>query len=60
MLCSLAELGWDSAVTDWVALLDPSAGLDAGQPLQDRYNDWRAIALQIAISGAKRLAGLFK
>lgn len=60
MLCSLAELGWDPAVTDWVALLNPSAGLCAGQPLENRYDDWRAIALQIDVSGAKRLAGLLK
>lgn len=58
MLCSLAELGWDSSVTDWVALLDTSAGLHAGQPLDDRYNDWPAIVLQIDVSEAHRLAGL--
>jgi len=58
MLCSLAELGWDPAVTDWVALLDPSAGLYAGQPLEDRYNNPRAIALQIDVFKAKKLAGL--
>jgi tRNA-binding EMAP/Myf-like protein len=58
MLCSLAELGWDPAVTDWVALLNPSAGLYAGQPLENRYDDWRAIALQIDVFGAKSLAGL--
>jgi len=57
MLCSLAELGWDPAVTDWVALLDPSAGLSAGQPLENRYDGWRAIALQIDAVGAKSLAG---
>jgi len=57
MLCSLAELGWDPAVTDWVALLNPSAGLFAGQPLEDRFVDWRAITLQIDVSSAKRLAG---
>jgi phenylalanyl-tRNA synthetase beta chain len=57
MLCSLAELGWDPAVTDWVALLNPSAGLSAGQPLENRYDDWRAIALHIDASRAKRLAG---
>jgi phenylalanyl-tRNA synthetase beta chain len=60
MLCSLAELGWDLSVTDWVALLDPSGDLYAGQPLEDRYNDWRTIALQIDVFEAKRLAGLLK
>lgn len=58
MLCSLAELGWDSSVTDWVALLDASADLQAGQRLEDRYADWRSIALQIDVSEANRLAGL--
>ena len=58
MLCSLAELGWDHAVTDWVALLNPSAGLSAGQSLQDRFNDRQTIALPIDVSEAKRLAGL--
>lgn len=58
MLCSLAELGWDPSVTDWVALLDPSANLYAGQPLENRYDDWRVIALPIDVYGAKRLAGL--
>jgi tRNA-binding EMAP/Myf-like protein len=60
MLCSLAELGWDPSVTDWVALLNPSANLHAGEPLEDRCNDWRAIALQINVLEAKRLAGLLK
>jgi tRNA-binding EMAP/Myf-like protein len=60
MLCSLAELGWDPSVTDWVALLDTSADLHAGQPLEDRYNDWRTIVLQIDVFEAKRLAGLLK
>jgi phenylalanyl-tRNA synthetase beta chain len=58
MLCSLAELGWDPSVADWVALLDTSADLQAGQPLGDRSNDWRAIVLQIDVFEAKRLAGL--
>jgi phenylalanyl-tRNA synthetase beta chain len=58
MLCSLAELDWDPAVTDWVALLNPSAGLYAGQPLENRYDDWQAIALQIDAFGANRLARL--
>jgi tRNA-binding EMAP/Myf-like protein len=57
MLCSLAELGWDDAVTDWVALLNPSAGLSAGQPLKNPYDGWRTIALQIDASSANRLAG---
>ncbi len=43
MLCSLAELGWDSSVTDRVALLDPSAGLRVGESLDDRCVDWRRI-----------------
>lgn len=43
MLCSLAELGWDSSVTDRVALLDPSAGLRVGESLDDGYVDWRRI-----------------
>lgn len=47
MLCSPAELGWDPAVTDRVALLDPSVGLQPGQSLEDRCDDWRAIALPI-------------
>ena len=58
MLCSLAELGWDLAVTNWVALLDTSADLQAGQPLEGRYDDWRSIVLQIDVFEAKRLAGL--
>jgi phenylalanyl-tRNA synthetase beta chain len=58
MLLSLAELGWDPDITDWVALLDPSAGLHAGQPLEDRYTDWRDIVLRLDVSGAKKLAGL--
>ena len=58
MLCSLAELGWDTAVTDWVALLDTSANLEAGQPLEGRRRDWHAIALQIDVSQARKLADL--
>jgi tRNA-binding EMAP/Myf-like protein len=57
MLCSLAELGWDPFVTDWVALLNPSAGLSAGQSLEGAYVNWRAITLRIDIFEAKRLAG---
>jgi hypothetical protein len=45
MLCSLAELGWDSSVTDRVALLKKSAGLKPGDPLDDRFSGWRAIVL---------------
>lgn len=45
MLCSLAELGWDPDVTDRVALLDPSAGLTPGTPLDDRADDWLSIVL---------------
>ena len=43
MLCSCAELGWDSSATDRVTLLDASAGLQAGDYLDDRYVDWRRI-----------------
>lgn len=46
MLCNLAELGWDPSVTGWVALLDTSADLNVGQPLADRYSDWRAVVLR--------------
>ncbi len=45
MLCSLAELGWDSSVTDRVALLDGSAGLRVGQSLENRHVDWRLIVV---------------
>ncbi len=57
MLCSLAELGWDPCVTDWVALLDPSAGLYAGQRLESRHGDWQSITLDIDAFEAKRLSG---
>jgi len=40
MLCSLAELGWDSSVHDRVALLDHSAGLKPGDPLDGFGHDW--------------------
>lgn len=43
MLCSCAELGWDSSATDRVALLDDSAGLRVGESLEDHYVDWRRI-----------------
>ena len=43
MLCSCAELGWDSSATDRVALLDTSAGLRVGESLDDRYVDWPSI-----------------
>lgn len=43
MLCSLAELGWDLAVTDRVALLDPRAGLTPGDSLDSREIDWPSI-----------------
>jgi tRNA-binding EMAP/Myf-like protein len=33
MLCSLAELGWDPDITDRVALLNPSTGLQPGDSL---------------------------
>ena len=45
MLCSLAELGWDSSVTDRVALLDGSVGLRAGDSLDTRYVDWKLIVV---------------
>jgi phenylalanyl-tRNA synthetase beta chain len=45
MLCSLAELGWDSSVTDRVALLDGSAGLRVGESLENRYVDWHLIVM---------------
>jgi len=44
MLCSLAELGWDTSVTDRVATLD-TAHLQPGQCLDDRANDWESIIL---------------
>jgi tRNA-binding EMAP/Myf-like protein len=43
MLCSCAELGWDSSITDRVALLDAAAGLRVGECLDDRYVDWQRI-----------------
>ena len=43
MLCSCAELGWDSSATDRVALLDASAGLRVGEYLDNRYADWQRI-----------------
>lgn len=45
MLCSLAELGWDSSVTDWVALLKDTAGLRAGDSLDNRFIDWETIVV---------------
>jgi phenylalanyl-tRNA synthetase beta chain len=57
MLCSLAELGWDSSVTDRVALLDGSLGLQVGEPLESRYADGRDIVRPTpAIAGAESLA----
>jgi hypothetical protein len=56
MLCSLAELGWDPAVTDWVALLD-AARLEAGQSLAGWQRNWREIALAVDLPQAQRLAG---
>jgi tRNA-binding EMAP/Myf-like protein len=50
MLCSLAELGWDPATTEWVALLDSSAGLRPGQSLDNHHNDWRAIVMPVSDS----------
>ena len=46
MLCSLAELGWDSSEADRVALLDAAANLDVGESLNDRYVDWQRIVLR--------------
>lgn len=46
MLCSLAELGWDSSQADRVALLDVSANLSIGESLNDRYVDWQRIVLR--------------
>jgi tRNA-binding EMAP/Myf-like protein len=58
MLCSLAELGWDPSVTDWVALLDTSADLRVGRPLEVKapVEDWQAIALRIDACKAYKLA----
>ena len=57
MLCSLAELGWDSSVTDQVALLDGSLGLRVGESLESRYVDGRDIVRPTAdIVGAESLA----
>ena len=43
MLCSPAELGWHSSITDRVALLDESADLRPGQSLDNREGDWQCI-----------------
>jgi hypothetical protein len=45
MLCSLAELGWDSSVTDWVALLKDTVGLRVGDSLDNRFVDWETIVV---------------
>jgi phenylalanyl-tRNA synthetase beta chain len=45
MLCSLAELGWDSTVTDRVALLKASSDLQPGDSLDDCGADWKSIVL---------------
>ena len=45
MLCSCAELGWDSSAADRVAVLDASAGLRVGESLDERYVDWRNIVM---------------
>jgi tRNA-binding EMAP/Myf-like protein len=58
MLCSLAELGWDSSVIDFAALLDTSTNLCVGQPLEDRYNDWQTIVFEIDDFKAIELVGL--
>jgi len=54
MLCSLAELGWDSAISDRVALLDSSAGLRPGDSLDTRASDWQSIVLAPALMSNKR------
>jgi tRNA-binding EMAP/Myf-like protein len=43
MLCSLAELGWDTNIRDRVALLRASNGLQPGTSLDDRAADWKSI-----------------
>jgi tRNA-binding EMAP/Myf-like protein len=45
MLCSLAELGWDSSATDRVALLKDSVGLRVGESLDNRFVDCARIAV---------------
>jgi tRNA-binding EMAP/Myf-like protein len=43
MLCSLAELGWDPAVTDRVALLNNAVGLRPGESLDNCDANWESI-----------------
>lgn len=43
MLCSLAELGWDPTVTDQVATLVASVGLQPGSSLDDCVFNWKSI-----------------
>ena len=43
MLCSCAELGWDSISNGPGRTADASAGLRVGEDLDDRYVDWRHI-----------------
>lgn len=50
MLCSLAELGWDPADADRVALLKPLADLPVGTSLDDRVSDWKSIVLMNALA----------
>ena len=57
MLCSLAELGWDSSVTDRVALLKDSAGLRAGDSLTNRYVDWKLIVVPATDSPGSEALG---
>ena len=47
MLCSLAELGWDSSVTDWVAILDDSIGLQPGESLDKGSDDWKPMVQKL-------------
>jgi phenylalanyl-tRNA synthetase beta chain len=51
MLCSLAELGWDSGSKDRVALLSSSAGLSPGESLDGYADRWREIAPGDALLG---------
>jgi tRNA-binding EMAP/Myf-like protein len=51
MLCSPAELGWDPAVSDRVALLDGSKGIRPGESLDER--DWQSLVLRRASVDAR-------
>lgn len=43
MLCSLAELGWDSTASDRVALLSHSGNLCPGDSLDNHDVDWQSV-----------------